>query len=125
MTWVLGSGCISTPGLYRSPGQLAQVAVSFGLFSPTSDKLEQQTFRVRKALKISPEICPSHRAARGSVAVESGQCLRLLEVPSVARGWMWDPCQPEEDLGQLSYITPAQGLSIHVSQFVLLSALCI
>jgi len=42
------------------------------------------------------------------VATQSGQCLRLEELPDVARAWTRDPCQPEEDLGQLSLWTPAE-----------------
>lgn len=97
MTWVLGNACVLTPGLYRRLKRLAQTVVALGLLSPKSGKMEQKSLGYRK-LARSLQNSAVYRVVRASVAIQSRQCLRLQEVPSVTQGWMWDPIQSGEYL---------------------------
>lgn len=97
MTWVLGNACVLTPGLYRRLKRLAQTVVALGLLSPKSGKMEQKSLGYRK-LARSLQNSAVYRVVCASVAIESRQCLRLQEVPSVTQGWMWDPIQSGEYL---------------------------
>lgn len=63
-------------------------------------------FSIWKALKISPEICPSHTGAHGSEDTQLGQCPWLWEVPSVVWGWAQDPTSMRRTWGSFP-LTPA------------------